>query len=340
MVDLAALTAKNASRWANAKLTREAEFTRPAKVAAANKGRYLAIARQADMPDIAWVFIAVSHYRESSQDFSRSLAQGDRWNEVSHNVPAGRGPFKSFEDAAVDALVKCAPKAAFLKDWSIGGILTNLERFNGLGYARMGKPSAYVWSGTNQYEKGKYVADGVFDPEKVDAQLGVAGLIMTMIQIDPSITFDGPAPQIQPRPITPSAQPVRDGIWLQNSLNRLGASPKLDLDGIVGPSTRNAVRAFQLASGIEVDGLVGPATFDALDKALAAGTPVATLPVPPDIVLPPPGSQAHADLAPTFWGRVLDLFKPKGTLMWAQTIGGGCSSRSLSWRGFSPFSFS
>jgi hypothetical protein len=41
------------------------------------------------------------------------------------------------------------------------------------------------------------------------------------------------------------------------------------------------------------------------------GKPVQTLPVPPDIVLPPPGSQAHADLAPTFWGRVLDLFKPK-----------------------------
>jgi lysozyme family protein len=92
MTDLVALTAANAKRWPNAKLTREAEFTRPAKVAVANKGRYLAIARAAGMPDIAWVFIAVSHYRESSQDFTRSLAQGDRWDQVSHNVPAGRGP--------------------------------------------------------------------------------------------------------------------------------------------------------------------------------------------------------------------------------------------------------
>jgi lysozyme family protein len=114
---------------------------RPAKVAVANKGRYLAIARQAGMPDIAWVFIAVSHYRESSQDFSKSLAQGDPWNQVSHNVPAGRGPFKSFEDAAVDALVKCSPFAARLKDWSIGGMLTNLERYNGIGYANKGIPS-------------------------------------------------------------------------------------------------------------------------------------------------------------------------------------------------------
>jgi lysozyme family protein len=311
MTDINALTAANAKRWQNAKLTREGEFARPAKVAVANKGRYLAIARAAAMPDIAWVFIAVSHYRESSQDFSKSLAQGDPWNKVSTHVPAGRGPFNSFENAAVDALAKCSPYAARLKDWSIGGMLTNLERFNGLGYASRGVPSAYVWSGTNQYHAGKFVADGVYDPDKVDAQLGVAGLILTMMELDPSIKFDGPAPQVQPRPITPSDKPVRDGIWLQNSLNRLGASPKLDLDGIVGPATRNAVRAFQLAQGITVDGLTGPETFAAIDKALADGKPVATLPVPPDIILPPPGTQAHAALAPTFWGRVLDLFKPK-----------------------------
>ncbi len=313
MVDLNALTAANARRWAAAKLTREPEFTRPAKVAVANKGRYLAIARSAGMPDIAWVFIAVSHYRESSQDFSRSLAQGDRWNEVSHNVPRGRGPFKSFEDAAVDALVKCSPYAARLKDWSIGGMLTALERYNGIGYAAKGIPSPYVWSGTDQYRSGKYVADGVFDPDTVDKQLGCAGLILTMMQLDPSISFNGPAPQVLPKPssVSPSAEPTRDGIWLQNSLNRLGASPKLDLDGIVGPSTRNAVRAFQLASGITVDGLIGDETFAAIDRAIAAGKPVPTMPVPPDIVLPPPGSQAHHDLAPTFWGRVLDLFKPK-----------------------------
>ena len=307
MVDLTALTAANASRWAKAKLTRESEFTRPAKVAIANKGRYLAIARQAGMPDIAWVFIAVSHYRESSQDFSRSLAQGDKWNEESTHVPAGRGPFKSFEEAAVDALVKCSPYAARLKDWSIGGMLTNLERYNGTGYANRGIPSPYIWSGTDQYRSGKYVRDGVFDPDTVDKQIGCAGLILTMMQLDPSIKFDGPV-QIQPRPIQPSPQPVRDGMWLQNSLNRLGASPKLELDGIVGPATRNAVRAFQLAQGLVVDGLVGPATLAAIDKAIAAGKPVPTFPVPPDISL---GDKLE-NLAGSFWSYVVDLFKTKG----------------------------
>lgn len=133
-------------------------------------------------------------------------------------------PLRAFEEAAVDALVKCSPYAAKLKDWSIGGTLTNLERFNGIGCAARGVPSAYVWSGTDQYHSGKFVADGVYDPNKADAQLGVAGLIMVMMELDPSIGFDGasPAPQ-QPAPTSAQptgAPPVRDGIWLQNSLGR------------------------------------------------------------------------------------------------------------------------
>jgi hypothetical protein len=129
-----------------------------------------------------------------------------------------------------------------------------------------------------------------------------------MMTLDPSIKLGG---AIVPVDLPAVPVGIRDGAWLQTSLNKLGSDPQLDVDGSVGPATRNAVRAFQLAAGIEVDGLVGPATFDALDKALATGKPVPTMPVPPDIVLPPPGTQAHADLAPTFWGRVLDLFKPK-----------------------------
>jgi hypothetical protein len=184
-----------------------------------------------------------------------------------------------------------------------------LEQYNGLGYAGRGLPSPYVWSGTDQYHTGKYIHDGVFDPNEVDQQLGCAGILMAMMQIDPSITFAG-ATVIHPA--TPATVGVvRDGAWLQTSLNKLGADPQLDVDGIVGPATRNAVRAFQMAQGLVVDGLMGPATFDALDKALAAGKPVPTIPVPPDIVLPPPGTKARTDLAETFWGRVFDLFRPR-----------------------------
>ncbi|MBR1142489.1 hypothetical protein JQ567_04270 [Bradyrhizobium sp. AUGA SZCCT0431] len=140
---------------------------------------------------VPWPFIAVAHERECSQDWSGSLAQGDPWNRVSVHVPAGRGPFRSWEDAAIDALVNCAPRAARNKDWSIGGTLTMLEQYNGLGYAARGRPSPYIWSGTDQYVSGKYVRDGVYGPSAVDRQLGCAGILMAMMALDPTITFPG-----------------------------------------------------------------------------------------------------------------------------------------------------
>jgi hypothetical protein len=127
------------------------------------------------------------------------------------HVPAGRGPFRSWEEAAIDALVNCAPYAARNRDWSIGGALTILEEYNGLGYASRGRPSPYIWSGTDQYISGKYVRDGVYDPDAVDSQLGCAGLLLAMMPLDPTITFTGvtittanPAPTI-PSPRTPNA---------------------------------------------------------------------------------------------------------------------------------------
>lgn len=300
-IDLNRLKADNIRRWKAAKLTRGPEFLPVAKRLVAAKVRYQAVESVTGVP---WPFIAVTHQRESSQNWSRSLAQGDPWDEVSKRVPAGRGPFGSWEAAATDALVNCGPYAARNKDWSIGGLLALLERYNGTGYFSRGKPSPYIWSGTDQYLAGKYVRDGVFDPDEVDKQLGCAGLIMAMMQIDPSIKFDD-------SPAATPAGALRDAEWLQSSLNKLGAEPQLDVDGVAGPATRNAVRAFQLAQGLGTDGVAGPVTIAAIEAALAKGKPIPTIPVPPEIVLPPPGTKAREDLAPTFWGRVLDLFKPK-----------------------------
>ena len=103
---------------------------------------------------------------------------------MSIHVPAGRGPFASWEAAAVDALVSCASYTARNADWSIGWALTKLEEYNGLGYAARGLPSPYLWSGTDQYKSGKYVRDGVYDPNAVDGQFGCAGLLKAMAGLD------------------------------------------------------------------------------------------------------------------------------------------------------------
>ena len=131
--------------------------------------------------------IAVIHQREASQSFKASLAQGDPWNKVSVHVPKGRGPFKSWEDAALDALKNCAPRAAAWTDWSFGGAMTLLEEYNGLGYAARGKPSPYVWASTDQYKKGKFVSYGHFDPNVIDHQIGCAPQFARMKQLDNSI---------------------------------------------------------------------------------------------------------------------------------------------------------
>ncbi len=182
----ATLGAANAVRWSKAKLMREAEFMAVARRLVAAKARYAAVAARTGVP---WFVIAVIHQRESSQDWSRSLAQGDPWNAVSTHVPKGRGPFASWEDAAIDALAACPPYAAAHRDWSVGGTLTLLERYNGLGYFNRGLPSPYLWAGTDQYAKGKYVRDGVFDANVVDKQLGCAGLLMAMARLDRSVAF-------------------------------------------------------------------------------------------------------------------------------------------------------
>jgi lysozyme family protein len=148
------------------------------------KSRYQTVAQATKVP---WPIIAVIHERESSQSWKASLAQGDPWNRPSIHVPAHRGPFKSWEDAAIDALVNCAPFAARWEDWSIGGALTLLEEYNGLGYFERGIPSPYIWSATDQYHRGKYIADGHFDPEAVDRQTGCAALLQRMTLIDPTI---------------------------------------------------------------------------------------------------------------------------------------------------------
>src|SRR6267142_47315 len=118
MVDLSKLQEANAARWTAAKLTRNFVSVARALVEPTAKYRYQSVSQKTGVP---WFFIAVVHEREASQNWGLSLAQGDPWNKVSVHVPAGRGPFASWEDAAVDALVNCAPHAARNKDWSIGG---------------------------------------------------------------------------------------------------------------------------------------------------------------------------------------------------------------------------
>lgn len=189
MIDLHQLALANGRRWQNHHVTPSLVplLHSVAGRLVAAKPRYQTVESKTGVP---WAVIAVIHERESSQSWAASLAQGDPWNRASIHVPAHRGPFRSWEDAAVDALVACNPHAAKWTDWTIGGALCLLEQYNGLGYAMRGLPSPYVWASTDQYRSGKYVADGHFDPNAIDHQLGCAALLSSMISIDSTISAE------------------------------------------------------------------------------------------------------------------------------------------------------
>lgn len=189
MADLAKLKVANLARWNAASVTHSLIplIDGVSRRLIAAKSRYLTVEGQTNVP---WAVIAVIHERESSQSWRASLAQGDPFDHVSIHVPKGRGPFSTWEAAAEDALVACAPHAASWPDWSIGGALTLLESYNGFGYAARGLPSPYVWASTDQYHHGKYIADGHFDPQAVDHQIGCAALLARMILQDTSISSE------------------------------------------------------------------------------------------------------------------------------------------------------
>lgn len=90
--------------------------------------------------------------------------------------------------------------------------------------------------------------------------------------VDPPV---GPAP---PASGTTEASNIR---WLQSALNRVGGAT-LQVDGVAGRATREAVRAFQRANGLTPDGIAGPQTMAALRAAMGGaggvggGTPVCT----------------------------------------------------------------
>lgn len=108
------------------------------------------------------------------------------------------------------------------------------------------------------------------------------------------------ATPVIPPIIQPAAAPASAGnaniAAIQSRLNSLGANPPLAVDGISGPKTLAAIKAFQSANGITPDGIVGPITQAALDAGGRITAPVAqSTYVPPAYVAPAPTSFTPVD---------------------------------------------
>jgi lysozyme family protein len=207
-----------------------------------------------------------SFERESGSDYRTSPAQGDRWDRPSIHVPAHRGPFKSWGAACIDAYHIDHLEQVGAQNWTWARCCYDDEAFNGFGPRAHGRHSGYLWAGTNVYNGGKYVADGVWNPNAQDRQLGAIPLLYTVARLAPEYAPVDDLPGKQTAVFIPNPMPPPSGLhgeqhgiaWMQQKLG-------VPADGNFGRHTRRALIAFQKQHGLKADGLYGPKTEAAME---------------------------------------------------------------------------
>ena len=232
-------------------------------------GRYLAGCNATGVPQI-WA--AASFEREASSNFNLNAAQGWPLHERSQWVPQN-GPFATWTESQIAAYQIDGLDKVGKSNWTWGLMCFYGEKFNGFGPREHGIHTGYLWAGSNNYSAGKYVKDGPggWSPTTVDQQLGIIPMMYRIVQLRPDLDLLNPFPtnSLPPPPIqTPGA--LDDVSQLQTALNKLGADPKLDIDGSYGKLTTYAVKQFQQKHGLSADGLSGPLTWNAIQQELSA----------------------------------------------------------------------
>ena len=148
------------------------------------------------------------------------LHNGDPWYKKTVDVPAGRGPWDSWEDAAIHALQW--EGYANLENWGCGDAFRRLELYNGSGYRIGGvknftchkqgnragtfdgifhgsmqdttprNSSPYLYNGTPYYQKGVSLEDHSFYPDAVDDNVGVMFFLKVLEEITQERLFAAP----------------------------------------------------------------------------------------------------------------------------------------------------
>ena len=172
-----------------------------------NRARYK---RVENITNIPWWFVGLIHAMEASYRFDKHLHNGDSLRAKTRRVPAGRipglSPPYSWEVSAEDALrMKGFHKYT---TWKLPEVAFRLELFNGWGYyLYRGIESPYLWSYTNHYSSGKYVADGKYSRSAVSKQAGALAILKRLSELSPPIkaTLAG-EPEDFTQPETPAPE--------------------------------------------------------------------------------------------------------------------------------------
>jgi lysozyme family protein len=147
----------------------------------AHKSRY---ERAGGPIGVPWWFVAIVHSLEASQNFHTHLHNGDPLSGRTVHAPPGRPPGEppfTWVESARDALT--FQRLANVGGWSFSRALFRFEGYNGFGYRKstINIPTPYLWSFSQHYTRGKFVADNVYDPNAVSQQCGAAVLLRTMV---------------------------------------------------------------------------------------------------------------------------------------------------------------
>ena len=278
------LRAENASLLSSAHIL---PSVRPTAISVAKKlisfrSRYETIER---LTTVKVTPCACIHERECGADFRCALCNGEKIIGTGRKttlVPRGHGPYETFEEGAQDAFhIDGLDKIAAITDgWTFERAIYEWETFNGFGARGHGRHTGYNWAGTNIYDGGKYVADGVWNPNTWDTQLGCVTMALAIAEIAPDLALPRSLPVVTSPTLVPAPQPVPIGHGggsmsteeIQTSLNKLGCKPPLVVSGNYDRTTALAVTSFQKWYGFvghDVDGLAGPKTEAAIKAALA-----------------------------------------------------------------------
>jgi len=263
----------------------------------ANRDSYRAVESLTGVP---WFVVGLIHQMECDLNFHEHLHNGDPLTSRTCNEPVGRPlsghpPFL-WSDSAADAIRY--DKLDQVPQWTCERVAFQLEKYNGFrSRTEHHINTPYLWSGTNLYERGKYIRDNVWSDTQASEQVGAMPILRQLMQLDASIAevlkSEAPAPAgaAGRDPVTqPPVSAPDDGFDLQELQRRLQKLPLYgdEIDGIYGPHTRNAIKALLIIrqssdwigwpadrlviagkqglcelDGIEVgdiDGIVGPQT--------------------------------------------------------------------------------
>lgn len=133
---------------------------------------------------VPWYFIGCIHALETSFDFEAHLHNGDPLDHKTVHVPKGRPdpwlPPSDWQSSAEDALDY--EKFTHHQDWNLAKLLFRLEAYNGFrSREEHGINTPYLWSFSNHYTKGKFVADNVWSSTAVSQECGAAVMIKEMV---------------------------------------------------------------------------------------------------------------------------------------------------------------